>query len=159
MPSFATRSMFGVLYPITPNEYALTFDWPMSSPQKTTMFGFFCCAWAAPARATAAIKTKILLFMASSPLPFEPENSLPLRFQADDNPVPGLRLVPRAVELADVRLPVVGELALGVVVVHDQHQSLALAGCGELQHLQVAVGIAERGDRPPADGAVDAERL
>src|SRR5215831_7950096 len=135
------------------------FDWPMSSPQKTTMFVFFCCAWAAPARARAAIKTTILLFMAASPLRFERENFLPVRFHADDNPVLRLGFVPGFVELADVRLAVVGELALRVVVMHEEHQAPAFAGGGELQHLQVAVGVAESGDRPPADGAVDADRL
>src|SRR5262249_27755700 len=47
------------------------FDWPMSSPQKTTMFGFlppaagFCCACAAAAHAvpSAAMKIRNLCFI------------------------------------------------------------------------------------------------
>ena len=39
--------MLGVWKPITPIEYALMSDWPMSSPQMMTMFGFFDCGgWA-----------------------------------------------------------------------------------------------------------------
>src|SRR6185312_14175279 len=38
-PSFATRSIFGVRYPITPWLYALTLNQPMSSPQMTRMLG------------------------------------------------------------------------------------------------------------------------
>src|SRR5215470_8441551 len=139
------------------------FDWPMSSPQKTTIFGFlppaagFCCACAPPAMHNAAI-TRMSFFMVV-PSVVERKDSLPIGFHADDNPVPRLRLVPGAVELADVRLAVVGELALGVVVVHDDQQTPAWPRGGELQHLQVAVGVTERGDRPAADAAVDADRL
>src|SRR5262245_40673973 len=40
-PSFATRSMFGVRYPMMPWLYALTLNQPMSSPQMMRMFGCF----------------------------------------------------------------------------------------------------------------------
>src|SRR5215470_12527277 len=139
------------------------FDWPMSSPQKTTIFGFlppaagFCCACAPPAMHNAAI-TRMSFFMVV-PSVVERKDSLPIGFHADDNPVPRLGLVPGAVELADIRLAVVGELALGVVVVHEEHEARARAGRGELQHLQIAVRIAEGRDRPAADAAVDAHRL
>src|SRR5262252_7050029 len=135
----------------------------MSSPQKTTMFGLlavaagFCCACAPPAMHNAAI-TRMSFFMVV-PSVVERKDSLPIGFHADDNPVPRLRLVPGAVELADVRLAVVGELALGVVVVHEEHESPSRPARGELQHLQVAVGVAEGGDRAAADAAVDADRL
>jgi len=33
---------------------------PMSSPQMTRMFGFFCCASAGPQRRAASTKTRIL---------------------------------------------------------------------------------------------------
>src|SRR5437762_4860586 len=39
-PSFATRSMLGVRYPMMPWLYALTLNQPMSSPQMMRMFGF-----------------------------------------------------------------------------------------------------------------------
>src|SRR5262245_62986622 len=41
VPSFATRSMLGVRYPMMPWLYALTLNQPMSSPQMTRMLGFF----------------------------------------------------------------------------------------------------------------------
>ena len=70
-----------------------------------------------------------------------------------------LRLVERLVELADVRLAVVGPLALGVGVVDEEAEARAAAGGGPLQHLQVAVGVAEGGDRAAADVRLDADRL
>src|SRR5215813_3126006 len=125
----------------------------MSSPQNTTMFGFlapavgFCCACARPAHASAsaAVKRKSLVFMAIPPLLFERKDLLPVGFHADDDPVFRLRLVPGLVELADARLAVVGELALSVVVVDEEREAAAFAGRGHLQHLQVAVGVAEGG--------------
>src|SRR5262245_58976107 len=140
--------------------YALMLCTPMSSPQMTRMLGLPCaCAAPTHARPSAKTSTANLLFMARPPSLFKRENPLPVRFHADDNPLLCPRLVERLVEPADRRLAVVGELALGVVVAHDQHQPSALPGLRELQHLQVAVGIAERGDRAPPDGAVDAHRL
>src|SRR5215471_3396971 len=135
----------------------------MSSPQKTTMLGFLavaaalCCACAPPATHNAAI-TRMSFFMVV-PSVVERKDSLPIGFHADDNPFLRHGLVERLVELADRRLPVVGELALGVVVVHEEHQAPARPRLGELQHLQVAVRVAERGYRPAADRAVDAHRL
>src|SRR5262245_47024532 len=49
--------MFGVLYPMTPREYALTFVCPMSSPKMTRMFGFFAVACAAAGSATNSART------------------------------------------------------------------------------------------------------
>src|SRR6185295_5157615 len=143
------------------------FDWPMSSPQKTTMFCFlppaagFCCACAAlmHSSASAAINGMSLPFMVMPPSLVERKDSLPVGFHADDDPVVRLGLVPGLVELADVRGAVVGELTLGVVVVHDEREALAGAVGGDLQHLQIAVGVAECGNRPAADLAVDADRL
>ena len=70
-----------------------------------------------------------------------------------------LRLIERLVELADLRLPVVGVFALGIGVMDDAGEARAGPCRRPLQHLQIAVGIAEREDRPPADEAVDADRL
>src|SRR3954453_930255 len=47
-PSRATRSMFGVRYPMTPLLYALMLNQPMSSPQMMRMFGLVVSARAAP---------------------------------------------------------------------------------------------------------------
>src|SRR5882724_1468891 len=131
-----------------------------------TMLGFladaagFCCASAtlAQVRPSAAINSAIPFFMVMPPLLFESKNRLPVVLHADHGPAFRLRLVPGLVELADLRLPVVGILARGVVVMHDQHEALAGAGRGELQHLQVAVGIAEGGDGTAPDDAVDPHR-
>ncbi|MCY1344843.1 hypothetical protein D9M69_308900 [compost metagenome] len=42
---------------------------------------------------------------------------------------------------------------------HQAHEAFAAAGGGPLQHLQVAVGVAEGEDRPAADDRIDAHRL
>ena len=70
-----------------------------------------------------------------------------------------LRLVERLVEPADVAVAVVGPFALGIGVVHDQTEARPVARGGPLQHLQIAVGVAERHDRAAADEPVDADRL
>ena len=62
-------------------------------------------------------------------------------------------------EPADRGLAVVGLLALGVGVVDDQPEARASPAVVHSQHLQVAVGVAERGDRAPADELLDADRL
>ena len=70
-----------------------------------------------------------------------------------------VRLVERLVELADVRRAVVGPFALGVGVVDEPHEARARSGRGPLEHLLIAVGVAEGEDRAAADEAVDADRL
>ena|ERR1041385_1411463 len=67
-------------------------------------------------------------------------------------------LVPRLVELADVRGPVVGPLPLDIGVMHDPRQARAVAGGRVLQHLMIAVRVAEREDRPASNETVDADR-
>jgi len=42
---------------------------------------------------------------------------------------------------------------------HEAREARTAAGRGPLQHRKIAVGIAEREDRPPSDKAVDADRL
>ena len=51
------------------------------------------------------------------------EHRLPVVLHVDDRPALRLGLVERLVELADVRVAVVGEFALGVGVVDDQARS------------------------------------
>jgi hypothetical protein len=58
-----------------------------------------------------------------------------------------------------VGLAIVGPFALGVGVVHDAHETRAGTRRRVLQHLVVAIRVAEREDRPLADEAVDADRL
>src|SRR5215470_18010615 len=89
----------------------------------------------------------------------EPEDRAPVAFHVDHSPATGSGFVERSVELAHVRLPVVGPFALGIGVVHEPGEARAAAIHGPLQHLQVAVGVAEGEDRTPPDETVDADRL
>src|SRR5690349_8664 len=109
------------------------FDWPMSSPQNTTMLGFLSCACATLANASAA-RTPMNLHFMFTPSFLECENLLPIVFHADHDPVVRRRRIQSLVELADVRLAVVCELARRVVVVDDEAEPPALAGCRDLQH-------------------------
>ena len=68
-------------------------------------------------------------------------------------------LVESALELADVAVAVVGEFARGVVVVDDHAQPRTGRRGRPLEHLEVAVRIAEGHDRPLADGLVDPDGL
>src|SRR5688572_18801404 len=115
----------------------------MSSPQNTTMFGFFCCAGESAANASPANSALILTVISISPSFLECKNFHPVVLHADDDPLAGLGLVECLVEPADVRLPVVGRLSRRIVVVNDERQPPALAGRGHLQHLQIAVRISE----------------
>ena len=54
---------------------------------------------------------------------------------------------------------IVGVFAFGVGVMDDQAEARAAAHRGPLQHFEIAVGVAERGDRAAADVLVDADRL
>ena len=93
------------------------------------------------------------------------EDAVPVVLHADHRPaaLPGL-VEQRLGEGADVRVRqavggAVGELALGVVVQHQEAEARAVAGGGPFQHLAVAVGVAEGDLRPLADEEVDADRL
>ena len=68
-------------------------------------------------------------------------------------------MIERLVQAADFRVPVIGPFTFGVGVVHQPHQARARACGSPLEHLQVAVGVAEGEDRPAANHAVDAHRL
>ena len=54
---------------------------------------------------------------------------------------------------------VVGPLALGVGVVDDHAETRAGSRRRPLEHLEVAVGVAERRDRPAADQLLDSDRF
>src|ERR1700754_2925122 len=92
-------------------------------------------------------------------LRLEREHLLPVLLHVDEGPAFRPGLVPCLVELSDLRWPVVGVFARGVRVVHDAGKARARACRGPLQHLQIAVGVAESEDRAAADEAVDAYRL
>src|SRR5262245_11280637 len=132
------------------------------------MLGFFACAWAGlPASAMTAAATRIVTRarIGVSPLGWcrprllERVDLLPVGFHVDDRPAPRLRLVERLVESADVRLAVVGPFAGRVGVMDDAHEPRALAGRRPLEHLLVAVRVAEREHGPPADELLDVHRL
>ena len=72
---------------------------------------------------------------------------------------PSACVVERLVEPADGGVSVVGPFSLGVGVMHEAHEARTIAGRGPLQHLVVAVGIAEGEDRSAADELVDATGL
>src|SRR5262245_40067096 len=111
----------------------------MSSPKNTTMFVFACCACAPPEIASRASSRPTLSFIGVSPLFLEREDPAPIGLHADDDPAVAPRLIQRLVELADLRLAVVHELAPRIVVVDDEHQAGARPCRGHLQHLQVAI--------------------
>src|SRR5262245_66297424 len=131
----------------------------MSSPQMITMFGLGAWASARPGEASNkdsnAISARMTIVVLQSGSLFEREDLLPVSLHVDDRPAPALRLVERLVQPADVRLAVVRPLARVVGVTHDAHEARALAGRCPLKHLLVAVGVAERQERPPANDLLD----
>ena len=72
--------------------------------------------------------------------------------------IPG-GVVERPGEPPDRRIAVVGPLAGRVGVVDDQAEPRSGPRGGPAEHLVVAVGVAERGDRPPADDPLNAHGL
>jgi hypothetical protein len=84
---------------------------------------------------------------------------LPVVFHARNGPASGFCFVEALVELADVGLAVIGSFALGSGVMDGEAESWAAACGGSLQHLEVAIGVAEGGNRASADMTLDAHRL
>src|SRR6188768_3590250 len=130
----------------------------MSSPQMTTMLGFFDAASAgieAPipkiARLTRSLVRNAFMILLRVNELLRCIDFLPIILHVDDGPAPGLGFVEALVELADVRIPVVGPFALGIRVMDIKTQPRAVGDASPLQHLQVAVRVAERGDGPTAD--------
>src|SRR5688572_11515328 len=124
------------------------------------------CALAAIAVANSSVNAAQTKLVMASPVHaskscsgLEREDLLPVPLHVHDGPALRLRLIQRLVEFSDLRLPVVGVFALGIGVMHDAGEAGAWSRGGPLQHLQIAVGIAEREDRAAADEAVDADRL
>ena len=81
------------------------------------------------------------------------------RLHVDHGPSVGRRRVQRLVEPPEMRFAVVGIFPLRIGVMDDQAEPRAAGHRRPLQHLEIAVGIAERGDRAAADMLVDADRL
>jgi hypothetical protein len=80
-------------------------------------------------------------------------------FHVDNRPASLCRFVEGLVELADMRLPIIGVFSLGIGVMDDPHEAGAAAVGGVSQHLQVTVRIAESEDWLAADEPVDPDRL
>jgi hypothetical protein len=90
---------------------------------------------------------------------FEGKDPLPVGLHAHDRPTARVGLVERLVESTNPRTAVIRVCTLSVGVMHDHHQSYVAPRRGVLEHLEVAVGVAECRQRPAADAAVDADRL
>src|ERR1700676_2415901 len=89
----------------------------------------------------------------------ERKDHLPILFHVDHGPLINGSGRQSDVETAEMRLPVVGIFAFGIGVVNDGAEAYAAADRRPLQHLEIAVGIAERSDRPGAEAFVDCNRL
>ena len=87
------------------------------------------------------------------------EDRGPVALHVDDGPAPCSRLVEGLVELSDVRVSVVVPLPLGIGMADQHAQPRSTAGRGPLQHLQVAIGVAESGQGSAADVQLDVDRL
>ena len=61
--------------------------------------------------------------------------------------------------MAEFGVPVVGIFPLGVGVMNDQAETVRRRSASSIAAFQIAVRIAERGDRPAADMLLDADRL
>ena len=86
------------------------------------------------------------------------EDGFPVGFHVDDGPAFGGGFVEGFVEFADAGGTVVGVFAFGVGVVDEEGEARAeggVAGGGVLEHLEVAVGVAEGHDGAFSDDAVD----
>ena len=90
----------------------------------------------------------------------EGEDTLPVLLHVDDGPPVHRCGVQRHVQFAEMRMAIVGIFAFRIGVVDDQAKSgTAAAERRPLQHFEIAVGIAEGGDRTAPDVLVDADRL
>src|SRR4051812_44621188 len=93
------------------------------------------------------------------PLTAHWEYAVPINFHVHHRPAFGPGFIKALVEPANGGLPVVGPLTLSISMMDVK----AIARTGRLarplQHLQVAVGVAERGNRPATDMLLDADGL
>src|SRR4051812_10285692 len=86
----------------------------------------------------------------SASFPLERIDDFPVGLHVDHTPLAFDRLVPRLVEPANAALAVIGVLALGIGVMDQAHEAQAGSARRVLQHLLVAVGVAEGEDRTTA---------
>ena len=86
-----------------------------------------------------------MAFLGLVVLLFERKQSFPIGFHSHRRPAYGIGFVEAPVETADRRHAVVVPFAVGVGVVDVEAEARAVAGGGPLEHLPVAVEVAERG--------------
>ena len=61
--------------------------------------------------------------------------------------------------MSEMRLPVICVFALGVGVMNDCRKARATSDGRPLEHLEITVGVSERGNRAVTYGFVDADRF
>src|SRR5437016_2681222 len=86
-------------------------------------------------------------------------NDLPIVLHVYNGPAFRRGLVERLVEMADGGLAVVGPFTLGIGVVHDECEAGTAPPSCPLEHLLVAVRVAESSDGTAADVLVNADGL
>src|SRR5688572_29272007 len=87
------------------------------------------------------------------------EDDVPIALHVHDRPTSCGGFVEALIQFTDVRLAVVGPFPFGVGVVNVETETRAAAGGGPLEHLEVAIGIAEGGDGTAADVMLDGGRF
>ena len=87
------------------------------------------------------------------------EDRLPVRPHVHDGPALITGRVQCGIQPPHVRLAIVGVLPLGVGVMDDQAEAGTFAGGRPLEHLEVAVGVAEGHHGSAADVQIDVDRL
>src|ERR1700722_4328749 len=83
----------------------------------------------------------------------------PIVLHIDNYPTFSIGLIKCFVELPDRWASIIGPFSRFVVVVDEQREARRLSSGRPLQHLQVAVGIAKRRDRPAANMLLDGRRF
>src|SRR5262245_31698190 len=79
------------------------------------------------------------------------ENGLPILLQSYSRDAVLARIVERFRERAQREVAIVRDLALGVVVMEQEREPCAVPTHRITHHREVAIGIAESQNRPPAD--------
>jgi hypothetical protein len=87
------------------------------------------------------------------------EDGLPVVLHADEQPATLLGERQFLAQPSDLGVSGIGVFAPGVVVKHQHLQVGTFPAVSVLQHLDVAVGVTESGDRATADVLIDADRF
>ena len=89
----------------------------------------------------------------------ELEDAFPIPLHVDDRPSIRGCCIQGRIQPTKGRVAVIGVFAFPIGVMDDQPETAAACQSGPLEHLKIAIGIAECGDRAPPDVLVDADRL